>query len=69
VSNFGKPIPAEAVTSLFKPMARDEGHGNESHSVGLGLFIISEIAKAHGGHVAVESNEESGTVFTAHFPA
>jgi sigma-B regulation protein RsbU (phosphoserine phosphatase) len=36
--------------------------------VGLGLFIVSEIAKAHGGRVSVESTLDHGTKFSAEFP-
>jgi phosphoserine phosphatase RsbU/P len=36
--------------------------------VGLGLYIVSEIAKAHGGKVAVRSSAEAGTEFEAVFP-
>ncbi|MDB5851791.1 MAG: sensor signal transduction histidine kinase [Rhodoferax sp.] len=68
VLNFGTPIPAEAMPSLFEPMVRGHGHSNGGRSVGLGLYIVSEIAKAHGGSVEVSSDEVSGTQFTAHFP-
>jgi sigma-B regulation protein RsbU (phosphoserine phosphatase) len=68
VRNFGAPIPAAAMPALFEPMVRGHRHGNSGRSVGLGLYIVSEIAKAHGGTVEVSSDEESGTQFTAHFP-
>jgi len=34
----------------------------------LGLFIVREIVKAHGGTVSVSSTIESGTAFMATFP-
>jgi signal transduction histidine kinase len=37
-------------------------------SVGLGLYIVAEIARAHGGEVAVHSSAEAGTTFVATFP-
>jgi len=38
---------------------------NAGRSVGLGLFIVQEIARAHGGTVQVTSNAEEGTTFLA----
>ena len=38
-------------------------------SVGLGLFIVAEIAKAHRGRVSVESSQELGTIFRVVLPA
>jgi sigma-B regulation protein RsbU (phosphoserine phosphatase) len=36
--------------------------------VGLGLYIVNEIARAHGGRAEVESSEERGTTFRAIVP-
>lgn len=67
VHNSGTPIPLEAQARMFQPLVRGTEAG-ASRSVGLGLFIVSEIAKAHGGHVAVSSSAEAGTLFMARFP-
>jgi signal transduction histidine kinase len=37
-------------------------------SVGLGLFIVRAIARAHGGDARVSSSAEGGTTFTIDFP-
>ncbi len=68
VHNFGKPIPLEARATLFKAMVRGEVAANAGRSVGLGLYIVSEIARAHGGGVEVSSDESTGTEFVATFP-
>jgi len=68
VRNWGAPIPEPLRAQLFQPMVRGEVDAS-SRSVGLGLYIVSEIAKAHGGAVAVESELDSGTVFTMSFPS
>jgi hypothetical protein len=39
-----------------------------SGSLGLGLFIVSEIVIAHGGEIDVVSTESAGTTFTVHLP-
>ena len=68
VHNTGKTIPLDVLPTLFHLMVRGETATSASKSVGLGLYIVSEIVKAHGGTVTVTSSPESGTVFTADFP-
>ncbi|RYF42096.1 MAG: PAS domain-containing sensor histidine kinase [Comamonadaceae bacterium] len=68
VHNLGSPIPAQVQAALFQPMVRGPAEVQSGSSVGLGLFIAAEIAKAHGGTVAVESTQETGTLFRANFP-
>jgi phosphoserine phosphatase RsbU/P len=36
--------------------------------LGLGLFIVGEITRAHGGTVDVSSTNEEGTTFTVRLP-
>jgi signal transduction histidine kinase len=36
--------------------------------MGLGLFIVEEIAVAHGGSVGVTSDAANGTTFTVRLP-
>ncbi|MDM0056686.1 PAS domain-containing sensor histidine kinase [Variovorax fucosicus] len=64
VHNWGPAIPPELMASLFQPMVRGAAAAT-GRSVGLGLFIIMEIAKAHGGTVEVDSSDQRGTTFTA----
>jgi len=68
VHNEGQPIPAELQASLFEPLVRGTKAGSGNRSVGLGLFIVREIARAHGGRVDVESTAASGTTFTVTLP-
>lgn len=70
VHNAGPAIPDGLRSALFEPMTRGTGKDSDSdvRSVGLGLFIVREIARAHGGEVSVDSTVENGTSFTAHFP-
>lgn len=68
VHNFGPEISASTREVLFKPMSQGE-HTNSIRSVGLGLFIVSEVINAHGGSVEVESAENVGTTFTVHLRA
>lgn len=65
VSNGGAPIPAEAQQRLFQPYFRQASapHGG----LGLGLYIASQIARAHGGALSVQSTEAE-TRFTFSMP-
>jgi len=66
VSNLGRPIPPETARQLFRPFSRDAGRPGQQ-GLGLGLYIASEIARAHGGTLDVESTPEE-TRFTFRMP-
>jgi len=66
VSNGGVPIPPEARAQLFQPFFRGDMRPSQQ-GLGLGLFIVSEIAKAHRGTIDVTSDEEL-TRFTFTMP-
>lgn len=70
VHNKGAPIPAELMTVMFEPFKRGAGPGQATYpnSAGLGLYIVSEIVRAHGGTVGVTSTEQMGTLFTVILP-
>lgn len=70
VHNYGAPIAEEAIGTIFDPLVRsaDEELGQPSTSLGLGLFIVKEVVDAHGGTIAVNSNEAAGTLFTVVLP-
>lgn len=68
VSNRGAAIPPAALANLFKPLHRggDVGAPNRD-GLGLGLYIVSEIAKAHGG--CAQARSDAGlTVFSVRLP-
>jgi len=63
-------IPADVLPELFKASRRGV-RGNSvgrQGGVGLGLFIVSQIAGAHDGRVFAESSAEGGTTFTIQLP-
>jgi phosphoserine phosphatase RsbU/P len=66
VANAGDPIPPEAMERLFTPFSRGEVRPNQQ-GLGLGLYIASQIAQAHGGRIGVASTEEE-TRFTLRMP-
>ena len=68
VNNKGNPIPAETMGRLFRPFVRGADRERRQEGLGLGLYIASHIAEAHGGTLSVRSNT-AGTTFTLSMPA
>jgi signal transduction histidine kinase len=65
VHNSGEPIPPDKLETLFDPYRRAT---SSQGGVGLGLYIVDQIARAHGGIVQVASSAEAGTTFTIQLP-
>ena len=69
VHNEGPPIPEELLPRLFQAMQRGALDPDfTSRSVGLGLFIVQQVVRAHGGQVDVRSTADEGTTFTVRLP-
>ena len=67
VANHGQPIAPAALGSIFQPFVRGTVRANQE-GLGLGLYISSEIARAHGGTLDVVSTADE-TRFTLRMPA
>ena len=65
VTNDGKPIDPKMRDEIFEPFQR--GAGAEDGGLGLGLFIVREIVRAHGGAIELASSD-GGTTFTVELP-
>jgi two-component system, sensor histidine kinase and response regulator len=65
VRDRGGGIAPDQVTKIFDPFKKRP----TSDGLGLGLFIVREIVRAHGGEVTVRSHPGEGTTFTCHWPA
>jgi PAS domain S-box-containing protein len=68
VHNEGAAIPAGLQTTLFQPFRHGTTGKAATRSVGLGLYIVRQVARAHGGEVEVRSLEGEGTTFTVRLP-
>ncbi len=71
VWNSGPAIPTEVLPKLFAPFCRMPESPEQDavlSGLGLGLFIVREIATASGGTVEVHSSPESGTCFRMVLP-
>jgi signal transduction histidine kinase len=70
VHNRGKMIERSTLDHIFEPLVRGReaaGNSESDGSLGLGLYIAQQIAIAHGGEIAVRSDEIE-TVFTVRLP-
>lgn len=65
VTNYGTPISDKAMQQLFQPYTR--GDRPSQNGLGLGLYISSEIARAHSGTLDAVSTPTK-TVFTFKMP-
>lgn len=69
VSDSGTGIPREHLDSVFQPFFRsDKARSRSMGGVGLGLTLVREIARIHGGSVIVEATSEEGTTFKITLP-
>ena len=70
VINRGPTIDASILDAIFHPLkrgpAQEDAHGTD-RGLGLGLYIVQQIALAHGGDAAVRS-EQGETVFVVRLP-
>ena len=62
----GGAIPPALMPHLFEPF-RGTAHGRE-RARGLGLFIVRELVRAHGGSIQVSSSDAAGTTFSLQLP-
>jgi signal transduction histidine kinase len=70
VTNSGLTVDPSALSQIFDPLKRGAEHGDSNDALGglgLGLFIVREIARAHGGDV--EARSDGGeTTFAVRLP-
>src|SRR5688572_24428175 len=77
VRDTGTGIPEEELMHLFERFHRVKGaRGRSYEGSGIGLALVQELVKLHGGTVSVVSEPERGSTFavtiptgTAHLPA
>jgi len=63
ISDTGKGIPPERLSSIFQPY-----HSSRCGGTGLGLATAKKIVAAHGGTISVHSEIGKGTSFTIELP-
>jgi signal transduction histidine kinase len=70
VIDTGPGIPEAEQTQIFDSFVHgDSAYRRRSEGAGLGLALVQQIARMHGGSVAVASTPGAGTRFTLVLPA
>jgi signal transduction histidine kinase len=69
VEDDGSGVPEQERERIFEPFARlDSARDRESGGVGLGLAIVNQIARWHGGRVWIETSSLGGACFIIAWP-
>ena len=69
VRDTGIGIPADDLNQIFERFHRVTGaHGRTHEGTGIGLALVHELVKLHGGSVQVESRLGEGSTFTISIP-
>ena len=68
VQDFGIGIPAGINADIFSRFYRVEGLSPSFPGLGIGLYVSSEIVKAHKGNISYTSEEGKGSTFTITLP-
>ena len=69
VRDTGIGITADALPRVFERFHRIEGARSRTHEgSGIGLALVQELVRMHGGTIAVTSQPELGTAFTVSLP-
>ncbi len=70
VSDTGLGIPEAELPRLFERFHRVEGaQGRSFEGSGIGLALVQELVRLHGGTVGVESRPGEGSTFTVSLPS
>ena len=70
MQDTGSGISPEELPRLFERFHRVEGTKGRTHEgTGIGLALVQELVKIHGGTVSVESEVGRGSTFTVAIPA
>jgi len=67
VADRGPGVPAGQVRRLFRPFSRGADPDGPA-GLGLGLAMVAELARAHGGEARYAPREGGGSVFHVTFP-
>jgi signal transduction histidine kinase len=68
VSDEGPGIANEDLRVVFQPFGRGRSAGTLAEGAGMGLYVVKQIVKAHGGRVEVQSQLGHGTTFLVDVP-
>jgi two-component system sensor histidine kinase HydH len=64
ISDQGHGMPADVQSKIFEPLFTTKTKGT-----GLGLAVVANLVRSHGGSIQVSSEPGKGTTFTIELPA
>jgi signal transduction histidine kinase len=68
VEDRGPGVPEDQRERIFEPFYRMPGHAEYAGGVGLGLSLVRQIARQHGGQVRCEARPGGGSRFVIQLP-
>lgn len=69
VSDDGAGIPPDQQEKIWQRFYQVDAARSGGEGTGLGLYMVRQIARLHGGTAAVESAPGQGSTFTVRIPA
>ena len=68
VCDRGPGVPEAMRERIFEPFFRLPGHAEQAGGVGLGLSLVQQIARRHGGTVRCDARDGGGSCFVLSLP-
>lgn len=69
IQDTGVGIPASEIEHIFQRFHRVQNmQGRTYEGTGIGLSLVQELVKLHGGHIEVQSQPDIGSTFTVSIP-
>lgn len=69
VHNDGDPIPKDLQPHVFDAFRMGaQSSASAQASAGVGLYVVAQVVRAHGGEVGLESTADAGTTFRVRLP-
>ena len=68
VSDHGRGVAEQEREAIFQPFYRLAGSSETGRGSGLGLALVRQIARHHGGEVRCEAAQGGGSQFVVTFP-
>ena len=68
IEDHGAGVPEGEREKIFEPFYRSTSAGTAASGFGLGLSLVRQIARAHGGEARYEALAEGGSRFVVTLP-